>query len=136
MRPISNDIRKNIIEAKERNESISNIIKWFKISKDTIYRIWRKYKETGSYEAKPFPGKQSTFSEEINIKITKKIKEQPDITQEELIEAFSLNVTQAGLSKHLKKLGYTLKKRLSLLVENKEKMLLLKEKNGKENKRN
>jgi len=121
MKPISNSERKKIIEARERGESYENIVKWFKISISTVFNVLRKYKETGSYEAKPFPGKQSGFTNEMNAKIIAKIKETPDITQQDLIDELKLNITQPGLSKHLKKLGYTLKKRLSMQQESKKK---------------
>ena len=85
MIPISNSERKKIIEARERGESYENIVKWFKVSISTVFNILRKYKETGSYEAKEFPGKQSSFTDEMNSKIIAKIKETPDITQQGLI---------------------------------------------------
>ena len=121
MKPISNSERKKIIEAKERGESIANIIKWFGVCRTSIFNICTQYKETGSYEPKPFPGKQSTFTDEINNQIKAMVADNPSITQEELIEEIGLEVTQSGMSRHMKKLGLTLKKRLSILQENKEK---------------
>ena len=137
MVPVSNRERKNIIDAKERGESIENIIKWFGVCKTTIYNIYNQYKETGSYEPKPYPGKVSfIFDKKTDEKILKKIKEQPDITQEDLIEELHLDITQSGMSRHLKKLGLTLKKRLFMLQDYKEKMLSKEEKNLKKNKKN
>jgi len=121
MRPISISERKKIIEARERGESYDNIVKWFKVSISSVFNILRKYKETGSYEPTPFPGKQSNFTDEMNTKIIAKIKETPDITQQDLIDELKLNITQPGLSKHLKKLGFTLKKRLSMQQDYKKK---------------
>jgi len=136
MIPVSNRERKNIIDAKERGESIENIIKWFGICKTTIYNIYKQYKETGSYEPLPFPGKISTiFDKDINEKVLKKVKEKPDITQEELIEELGLNITQSGMSRHMKKLGLTLKKRLYMQPGYKEKKLLKEEKNLKNSKK-
>jgi len=114
MRPISNSERRKIIEAKERGEKNTTISKWFGICVKSIERITKLYKETGAYEPKPFPGKQSGFTDEMNKKIIAKIKQTPDITQQDLIDELKLSISQPGLSKHLKKLGFTLKKRLSM----------------------
>ena len=119
MKPISNEVRKNIVEAKKRNEEMKNIVTWFDVSPTSVYAIWNQYKKTGSYEPKPFPGKQTSFTKEINDKIFEKVQKRPDITQEELIDELGLNITQAGLSKHMKKLGLTLKKRRLIRADNK-----------------
>ena len=117
MEPVSIRERKNIIEAKKRGESNANIIKWYGVCKATIYNIWNRFKETGSYDAKPFPGKQTGFTEEMNKKIIDAVHENPDITQDKLIEKFGLSVTQSGLSRHMIKLELSLKKRLSLRLD-------------------
>jgi len=136
VRPISNDKRKNIVEAKERGESVETIIKWLKVSKASIGRIWSKYKKTGSYKPVPYVGRKSTiFNKKMNNKIMKKVKEKPDITQTELIDELKLNVTVAALSLHMKKLGLTLKKRLLIQTDKKEKTSLKKEKNGQKTKK-
>jgi len=137
LKAIPIETRKNIIEAKRRGEKIDDIIKWFNIGRRTIYNLLKTYKETGSCIPLPFKGRKSIiFTDEINERIKLKVKENPSITQEEIIEELSLGVTQPALCKHMKKLGLTLKKRLYTLQENKEKMLLLEEKNGKKIKRN
>jgi len=115
--------RKNIIAAKERGEKVDDIIKWFNAGKRTIYNLLKIYKETGSYEPLPFTGRKSIiFTDEVNERIKLKVKENPGITQEEIIEELSLGVTQPGLSKQMKKIGLTFKKRLYTLQGNKEKM--------------
>ena len=136
MVPVSNRERKNIIDAKERGESIENIIKWYGVCKTTIYNVYNQYKKTGSYEPLPFPGKiSSIFDENVNEKILKKVKETPDITQEELIEELGLDVTQSGMSRHMKKLGLSLKKRLSMQLDYKNQKLLKEEQNLKKSKK-
>ena len=45
MRPISSDMRKQIVEAKDRSETTENIIKWFDVSKASINRIYKQYKD-------------------------------------------------------------------------------------------
>ena len=137
MEPISNSERKKIIDAKERGETISNIMKWFGVCKSTIYSIYNRYIETGSYEAIPYPGRISEiFTDEVNKKIYARTLEVPDTTLLELIEYLKIDITEAGMSKHMKKLGLTLKKRLSMQLENKELTLSKNANNGQKNKRN
>ena len=119
MRPISSDKRKSIIDAKERKEPIGNIVKWFGVSEASVNRI---YKATGTYEPIAYKGRQSGLTREIDDKILTKVREKPDITQRDLINELDLNITQSGMSRHMDKLGLTLKKRRLILVEKREKM--------------
>ena len=111
MRPVSNDKRKNIIEAKERGETTNDIIKWLDVSKSTINNIYKKYRDTGDYEPIAYTGRKPTFTEEINNEIIKAVTNKPDITLEELIDKLDLEVGISGLSRHMKKINLTLKKR-------------------------
>ena len=52
-KPISNDKREAIIKHKQAGESESDITKWLLIHPRTVQRAWKKYRETGSYEASP-----------------------------------------------------------------------------------
>jgi len=137
MRAISVETRENIIGAKRRGEKIEDIIKWFNIGRRTIYNLIKRYKESGTCVPLPFTGRKTKiFTEEVKEKIRLKVKENPSITQEGIIEELSLGVTQAALSKQMKKMGITLKKKQYTLQENREKMLLQKGKNGRKNKKN
>jgi transposase len=132
LKAIPVETRKNIIEAKGRGEKIDDIIKWFNVGRRTIFNLFKTYKESGTYVPLPFTGRKSIiFTDEVNERIKLKVKENPSITQERIIEELSLGVTQPALCKHMKKLGLTLKKRHYTLQENKGKMLLREEKNGK-----
>ena len=111
MQPISNDKRWNIIEAKQRKEPVSLIVKWFGVSESSISRIWNKYLKTGEYNAIPYTGRKSDISEEKDEEIRATIKKNNDMTLEELIEKLSLNLTVSGLSRHLDKMGLSYKKR-------------------------
>jgi len=111
MRPISNDKRQNIIEAKLRKEPVTAIIKWFNVSASSISRIWNKYQQTGDYSAIPYTGRKSDISEEKENEIRDYIKNNNDATLEEMIEALSINLTVSGLSRHLDKMDLSYKKR-------------------------
>jgi transposase len=123
-KPISNDKREAIIKHKQAGESESNITKWLLISPRTVQRVWKKYKETGSYEPNPLNnGRKPQISQETMDKIVMKIQEMPDMTLRELIDEFNLGISQAALCKRLIKLGLSFKKRHFIQTDKSEKML-------------
>lgn len=135
MKPISNEDRKRILKHKANGENVENIAKWLMIGVSTVYQILRLNKKTGSHLPKPYKGNNRKITAEQDEEIRKKIKKAPDTTIKELIENLELNVTESGLSKHLKKMGFSYKKRLSIQRINKGKMLSKQEKNGEKNKK-
>lgn len=124
MKPISNEKREIIIEAKKRGETTENIIKWVtNVSKSSIDKIWKLFKETGSFQPKQYVGNNRKISPEQDEQIRAKYKEKPDITLLDLIEELQLNITESGLSKHVCKMGFSYKKRLSTRMGKNVKML-------------
>jgi len=122
-KPISNDKREAIIKHKEGGESESNICKWLIIHPRTVQRVWKKYKETGSYEPNPLNnGRKPMVSKETMGKVVSKIQEEPDMTLQELIDEFDLGISQAALCKRLIKLGLSFKKRHFTQTDKSEKM--------------
>lgn len=113
MRPTDDKTRENIILAKKRGEKREKIAYWLNVSISTIDKIWRRFKDTGSYSAIPYQGRKSDISKEMDDKIRAEISEIPDITLEKLIEKLSLTLTVSGLSRRLHKMGISYKKRHS-----------------------
>jgi transposase len=110
--PISNEIRKKIITHKENGEKESEIAKWLLINKSTVTKIWKQFREEDTIENKVHKrGRKPAFCEKKMEQITAKIKEQPDITLEELVEHFKLNISISALSRKITKLDLTFKKR-------------------------
>jgi transposase len=75
--------------------------------------VWRKFRETGAYLPIPYTGRKSTLTAEQDRQIKTKIAETPDITLNELRAELSLDLSESGLSLHLKKIGLPFKKRRS-----------------------
>lgn len=75
-------------------------------------RLLRLYRETGSHEARPLNnGRKPRLSPETLEIIRERIKRQPDVTLRELIEEYSLPLSEAALCKIIKyKLGFVRKK--------------------------
>ena len=113
MTPISNEKRTLLIAAKERKETEEDIAKWLQISKSTVGKIWKLYKDTGSYLPTPYPGREPILTidkfEEVKALIAKK----PDSTLNEIIEELSLPIHKSRLSVLLINAGLSFKKNTS-----------------------
>jgi transposase len=48
-RPLSNDLRKRIIEAKLRGDTEDKIAAEKEVNKSTVTKLWALYRETGKY---------------------------------------------------------------------------------------
>jgi transposase len=111
MRPIPKEKRKLIISAKKRGEKEEEIASWLEVSISSVSRIWKLYRETESIQPKKPPGKKSSLTEADIDEIRKKVKLQPDITLEELIETLNLPIKKSRLSVILIGMGLSFKKR-------------------------
>jgi transposase len=111
MKPISNEKRELIIEAKERGETEKTIAKWLKISERSVTAIWRLYRETGSYMPTPYPGRKPILTAIKWEEVITLVKNEPDKTLEEIIEELSLPIRKSRLSLLLIEAGYSFKKR-------------------------
>jgi len=69
--------------------------------------VWRKFRETGACMLIPYTGRKSTLTREQDQQIKTKIAQTPDITLNELRAELSIDLSESGLSLHLKKMGLT-----------------------------
>jgi transposase len=122
MRPISPEKREQIIEAKLRNEKTETIILWTKVSKSTIDKVWKRYRDTGSGLATPYKGRRTSITPEMEALIRAEVDTNNDITLAELVEKLSLPIGISRLSQVLKSWGYSFKKRHSTRLGSSEKM--------------
>jgi len=110
--PLSQKIRENIIYHKKTGAKNADIIKWLRVSKNSITRIWKQYKDENTITPKPHnKGRKPAFCDKKMEQIKAKIAEQPDITLEELVEHFKLNISISALSRKLTKSDLSFKKR-------------------------
>lgn len=87
MKPFSNDLRQRIIEAiQENNQSQSKIAKRFSVSLKFVEKLWKRFRETGSYEALPHGGGRKRLLKDDEQLIRQKVADKPDITLSELAE--------------------------------------------------
>jgi len=135
MTPISNEKRELLIAAKKRGEAEEDIAEWLQISKSAVGKIWRLYRNTGSWLPTPYPGREpimtATQFEEVKIFVAKN----PDATLEEIIEEMSLPIQKSRLSVLLIRAGLSFKKRHSIRMVNSAKMFKKNAENSKKNNR-
>jgi transposase len=110
--PLSIDLRKRIIDAKLRGDTEDKIALEKEVNKSTVTKLWALYRKTGSYRARPNPnGRKPALSPQQLEQITTRIKEQPDITLQELIDELNLPVCVSALCRTVNnKLGFRFKK--------------------------
>jgi transposase len=93
-------------------EKETDIAKWLCISQSSVTKTWALFKHQHSVEPKPHNrGRKPAFGQDVMDKIIARIKEQPDVTLEELVEEFNLNISISALCRKLKKLDLNFKKR-------------------------
>ncbi|MDR2700635.1 MAG: helix-turn-helix domain-containing protein [Nitrososphaerota archaeon] len=105
VKPISNDKRAAIVKHMQEGRSTKDTAKWLLVSIRTVERIWKKYKKQGHYQPEPLNcGRKLLVNKTTMNKVVTKIKQQPDITLQELIEEFKLPISQSALCRRLRKL--------------------------------
>jgi len=117
--PLTTKLRGLIIYHKENGAKNREIAKWLKITERSVERILKLYREEQTIESKPHKkGRKPAISDDTMEKIKAKIAKQPDITIEELIEHFELNISISALSRKLRKMNLSFKKRHYLQKSN------------------
>src|SRR3954453_13295521 len=86
MQPLSNDLRKRILDAVDNREgSRRKLAARFKVNTSTITKLLRLRRETGSYETPPHRGGGEPAPPPAPLeRLRKLVEEAPDATLEEL----------------------------------------------------
>jgi len=80
MIPISNEKRALLVAAKKRGEIEADIAKWLQMSKSSVGKIWKAYKDTGSYLPILYPGREPISTVEKFKKVKFFVAQNPDAT--------------------------------------------------------
>jgi len=110
--PMSNDLRKRIIESKERGDTNKKISQEKLVSESAIERLLALYRSTGSYEPRKYKrGRKPRLNAEQHEAIRDRILAQPDISLSELISELKLDICESALCRIVNnKLGLKRKK--------------------------
>ena len=130
-RAITLEEREKIIKHKQNNENETDIARWLFINQSTVTKLWAKYKKTGTLQTNyQNCGNKPKINNTQITQIKTQIEKTPNITIPELIQKLNLPITESGLSKLLKKVGLTYKKRRSMLMAKNETTLSKNETTG------
>ena len=111
MRAYSKEFRERAIRAIERGEAPLSIAQRLEVGFSWVYRLLRRYRATGSYEALPSnAGAKLKLSESDLELLRQTVHEHPDATLEELKDLTGFSVSTATISR-------ALNKRLKLIVK-------------------
>jgi transposase len=111
-KPLSPKMRELIVYHKEKGATNAETAELLQVNAKSVKRIWKRYREENTIVPKPQnSGRKAAFCEAKLNKIAEKIREQPDVTLEELVEVFSLNISISALSRKLIQRNLSFKKR-------------------------
>ena len=114
MQPLSNDLRKRILDAVDNREgSRRELAARFKVNTSTITKLLRLRRETGSFEpqAPRRRGRTDPRSGDALERLRKLVEETPDATLEALKQKLGVSGSRMIICRALQKLGLPLKKK-------------------------
>ena len=117
MKPLSNDLRRRIIDRIQTNEeSQPEIAEHFAVSLSFVEKLWFRFRSTGKFEALPHAGGRERSLKDEESFLRQQVAEQPDVTLVELAERIAAQtgkprVSATTLSQELRRLNLPRKKR-------------------------
>jgi transposase len=113
MSAYSQDLRQRVIDTVERGEgSLRQIARRFLVSLSFVTRLLRHHRETGSVEPKPHGGGRPPALGPADLERLRQLnREQPDATLEELRQRLGVACSLMAISRALRKLKVTRKKK-------------------------
>jgi transposase len=117
MKPISNDLRRRIIDRIQGNKELQpDIAEQFSVPLSFLEKLWHRFRMTGSYEALSHRGSRKRALKEDEALIRQAVAEQPDLTLEELATRVSVETNKSKvlgrtMSEELRRLQLPRKKR-------------------------
>jgi transposase len=120
MRAYSMDLRERVLAAVDRGTPRKEIVRTLGVSEPTIRRYLRLRRETGSVAPKPPPPPKRTFSIGQSVEqrraLWKQLEEHDDATLEKHCQLWErkqgVKVSISTMSRAIRRLGWTLKKRV------------------------
>jgi len=105
-RPLSEDIRRRVVEYVEVGQTYQSAAKKFEVSYSSVHRWCSRYRKTGSYKPTPYPGKKAMLSNEEFISY---VKSRPNATLLQIGTHFGMSAKSAHY--YMKKCEYSYKKK-------------------------
>ena len=112
MKAYSDDLREKVLKALQTGQIAKDVAVRFDVGISWVYKIRKRYKETGSYKALPRPGAPRKLTTEDLIKLEKLVKDNPSATLEELKQLSGFSVARSTIHRILREeLKITYKKK-------------------------
>jgi transposase len=113
MQPLSNDLRKRILDAVDNREgSRRKLAARFSVNTSTITKLLQLRRETGSYEPRPHAGGVTpTLDGDALERLRKLVEETPDATLEAFRRKMNVSGSRMIICRALKKLGLPRKRK-------------------------
>jgi transposase len=114
MKPLSEDLRRRIIAAREGGESPGEVHRRFGVSRSSEARLWRQYQQSGHFRPKQIGGYRRSRLSEHEPSLRDWIKQQPDLTIDELCQRclaeLKVAIGRTALWHRLERMGLSYKK--------------------------
>src|SRR3954447_15762101 len=113
MQPLSNDLRKRILDAVDNNEgSRRKLAARFKVNTSTITKLLRLRAETGSYQPRPHRGGVApTLDGDALGRLRRLVEETPHAPPEAPRQKMGVSGSRMIIGRALQKLGLPLKRK-------------------------
>ncbi len=113
MRPLSNDLRKRILDAVDNREGPRRkLAVRFSVNTSTITRLLQLRRQSGSFDPRPHGGGVApTLDHDALERLRKLVEEAPDATLEALRHKLGISGSRMIVCRALQKLGLPLKKK-------------------------
>lgn len=118
MRAYSMDLREKVLAAVDRGTPRKEIVRTLGVSEPTIRRYLTLRRETGSVAPKPYPKRPFSIGQSVEQRraLWNQLEEHDDATLEEhcqlWVRKHNVKVSIATMSRAIRRLGWTLKKRV------------------------
>ena len=110
---LHDETRKLLIEAWNKTHNAKEIAERFSVNTSTVYRLEKQMCETGSVKTRTSQrGRKHALTPEDIQNIDRVVRQEPDITIDEIIDKLGLHVCNETVRKAVIKLGYSYKKKI------------------------
>jgi transposase len=114
MKPLSEDLRQRIVEAREKGEGTGEVCRRFRVSRSSVERFWNQYRRRGHCRPKQIGGYRRSRLESHDRQLRRWITQQADLTLGELQtrcrEQLQVRIGINALWHRLDRLGLSYKK--------------------------
>jgi transposase len=114
MRPLSEDLRRRIIKAREAGEGTGEVSERFRVSRKSVARFWKLYSLSGHVKPKQIGGYRRSRLEKHEGQLKRWITQKADMTlvemKERCLEELGVRIGINALWHRLDRLGLSYKK--------------------------